>query len=71
MSALKMPGFTAEASLYHVSERYVANRTLAAQADGRKILPQQLQCYQSGSDICCCMWGFANVAADRTYCGNE
>jgi hypothetical protein len=57
MSTLKTPGFTAGASLYHVSDRYATTRTLVSQADGGKILPQQLHCYQSGSDICCCMWG--------------
>lgn len=57
MSTLKMPGFSAEASLCHVSERYAPSGTLAAKADARKILPQQLQCEQIGNDICCCMWG--------------
>jgi hypothetical protein len=55
MSTPKMPGFTAEASLCQVSERYAIARPLVATADGRRILPQL--CYQdSDGYICCWSW---------------
>jgi hypothetical protein len=52
MSKIKMPGFTAEASLCKMSENYHMNGTNATSINGREILPQY--CYRVGLCKLCC-----------------
>jgi hypothetical protein len=54
---LRTPGFNAEVSIYQIDNHYRLTSILAVQGDRRSIVPQQMYCYESGSDICCCMWG--------------
>jgi hypothetical protein len=56
MSTPRLPGYTAESSLYPSKEQSRMIGISVVVPDGRRILPQQY-CYASGSDICCCMWG--------------
>jgi hypothetical protein len=53
---MNIPGFTAEASLYQVNERYHMVEILVTPADEGKVLPQLVCVYDRGSR-CCCMWG--------------
>jgi hypothetical protein len=56
---MRIPGFTAEASLYRTGERFRAAGAYGREADGRRIItPQWYGCYcrpiNSWSSICAC-----------------
>jgi hypothetical protein len=57
MSKMKMPGFTAEASLCKMDESYYMNGTNATLINGREVRPQL--CYHNwrSGKLCCYVYG--------------
>jgi len=52
---MRMPGFTAEVSLYKMTEQYRITTTSTSFSDNHKVSPQlqRVKCSISGRDICC------------------
>ncbi len=54
---MKIPRFTAEASLCKMSENYHMNGTNATSINGREILPQFCYYNSSSGKLCCLVYG--------------
>jgi len=57
-SALRMPGFTAEASLYAADERYRSAYSIASFVDSGRVLPQFCFTNEGGTTCCDCYYGW-------------
>lgn len=60
---MRMPAFTAEASLYKTSERYQTTRTSAKLIKGGELLPQFAHWYYCDDYGCyiCTPWGCSRI----------
>lgn len=58
LSAMGMPGFTAEASLYIAGEYYRTAYSSTSGADNRKVLPQFCFTNEGGTTCCDCYYGW-------------
>jgi len=70
LSTLRMPGFSAEASLYNSEYRYNSADAAGSNSDSGKVLP--MFCFQNsegGQTTCCDCFSFGSFGAfDFCYC---
>ena len=64
---MKMPGFTAESSLYESHERYRFDVADTARPDTREVVPQGCIFNPSLGMMCCCLSGSCICSSHHTH----